>query len=163
MKTSRPPVESRIIRTSVPAWMRVRDVVLTLGAWLLIGYFLREGLFLAYDYLRAPLFELTTATAPDWTDIWSRLRGFVLLAIALVSWITFWSFDSRARLQAAHSPQPPPLPDGSRAMFAGLSEAELAAHRVAKVQTVDIDRSGQFVTLDAEVSLAGRLAGGPGS
>ncbi len=106
MKTGRPPVEPPIIRTRVPAWMQVRDVLLTLGAWLLIGYFLREGLYLAYDYFRAPIFELTTATAPDWGEMWGRLRGFVLLAAALVAWITFWALDSRARLQATHSPQP---------------------------------------------------------
>ena len=145
MKTGRPPVEPPIIRTRVPAWMRVRDVLLTLGAWLLIGYFLREGLYLAYDYFRAPIFELTTATAPDWGEIWGRLRGFVLLAAALVAWITFWALDSRARLQATHSPQPPPLPDRSHAARVGLSEAELAAWRLAKVQTVDIDSARQVI------------------
>ncbi len=145
MKTGRPPVEPPIIRTRVPAWMRVRDVLLTLGAWLLIGYFLREGLYLAYDYFRAPIFELTTATAPDWGEIWGRLRGFVLLAATLVAWLTFWALDSRARLQATHSPQPPPLSDRSHAARVGLSEAELAAWRLAKVQTVDIDPAGQVI------------------
>ena len=139
MKAGRPPVEPPIIRTRVPAWMRIRDVLLTLGAWLLIGYFLREGLHLVYDYLREPMFELTTATAPDWGEIWGRLRGFVLLAAMLVVWITFWALDSRKRLQATHSPQPLPLPDGSHAAHFGLSEAELAARRSAKLQTVDID------------------------
>ena len=142
MKTGRPPVVPPIIRTRVPAWMRVRDVLLTLGAWLLIGYFLREGLYLAYDYFRAPIFELTTVTAPDWGEIWGRLRGFVLLAATLVAWLTFWALDSRARLQATHSPQPPSLPDSSHAARVGLNEAELAAHRLAKVQTVSIDASG---------------------
>jgi hypothetical protein len=143
MKTGRPPVEPPIIRARVPAWMRGRDVLLTLGAWLLIGYFLREGLYLAYDYLRAPIFELTTARAPDWGEIWGRLRGFVLLAVGLVAWITFWAFDSRARLQATHSPQPAPLPDASHGVHFGLTDAELAAWRLAKVQTVDIDPAGQ--------------------
>ena len=145
MTTRRPPVEPPIIRKRVPAWMRARDVLLTLGAWLLIGYFLREGLYLGYDYLRAPIFELTTATAPDWSEIWGRLRGFVLLAATLVAWITFWALDSRARLQATHSPQPSPLPDGSHAARVGLSEAALAAHRLAKVQTVDINPTGKVI------------------
>ena len=139
MTSGRPPVEPPIIRTRLPAWMHVRDVLLTLGAWLLIGYFLREGLYLAYDYFRAPIFELTTATAPDWSEVWGRLRGFVLLAATLVVWLTFWALDSRARLQATHSPQPAPLLDASHAAHFGLTEAELAAGRLAKVQTVDID------------------------
>ena len=139
MTTGRPPVEPPIIRTRLPAWMHVRDVLLTLGAWLLIGYFLREGLYLAYDYVRAPIFELTTAAAPDWSEVWGRLRGFVLIAATLVVWLTFWALDSRARLQATHSPQPAPLLDSSHAAHFGLTEAELAAGRLAKVQTVDID------------------------
>ena len=166
--TSRPPVEPPIIRTRVPAWMRVRDVLLTLGAWLLIGYFLREGLYLAYDYFRAPIFELTTAPAPDWGEIWGRLRGFVLLAATLVTWIAFWALDSRARLQATHSPQPAPLDDYSFAARVGVSEAELAAHRLAKVQTVDIDPAGRVImrvdgriTARAAGSLAGRSATTP--
>jgi poly-beta-1,6-N-acetyl-D-glucosamine biosynthesis protein PgaD len=145
MKIDRLPVELPIIRTRVPAWMQVRDVLLTLGAWLLIGYFLREGLYLAYDYFRAPIFELTTATAPDWADIWGRLRGFVLLAAALVAWIAFWALDSRARLQATHSPQPPPLRDDALATRVGLSDTELAAWRSAKVQTVDLDSAGHVI------------------
>jgi PgaD-like protein len=156
MKARRPPVEPPIIRTRVPAWMQVRDVLLTLGAWLLIGYFLREGLYLAYDYFRAPIFELSTATAPDWSEVWGRLRGFVLLAATLVLWITFWALDSRARLQATHSPQPAPLPDGKHAARFGLGEAELAAGRLAKVQTVDIDPARQVVIrLDGRVRNVG--------
>ena len=145
MMTGRLPVEPPIIRTRIPAWMLIRDVLLTLAAWLLIGYLLRKGLYLAYDYFRAPIFELTTAPAPDWGEIWRRLRGFVMLAAALVAWLTFWAFDSRARLQATHSPQPAPLPDRSHAADFGLSEAELAAGRLAKVQTVDIDPAQQVI------------------
>jgi hypothetical protein len=145
MKSVRPPVESPIIRTRAPTWMQVRDVLMTLGAWLLIGYFLREGLYLAYDYFRAPIFELTTATAPDWGEVWGRLRGFVLLAATLVAWITFWALDSRARLQATHSPQPPPLADSSHAASVGLTETVLTAARLARVQTVDIDPARQVI------------------
>jgi hypothetical protein len=57
--------------------------------------------------------------------------------------LTFWALDSRARLQATHSPQPPPLPDRDHAARVGLSEAELASWRLAKIQTVDIDPAGQ--------------------
>ena len=95
--------------------------------------------------LSAPMFELTTATAPDWGELWRRLRGYVLVAAMLVAWITFWAFDSRARLQATHSPQPAPLPDDSHAARVGVSEAELAAWRLAKVQTVDIDPTGHVI------------------
>jgi hypothetical protein len=146
MKPSRPPTEPPIVYNRIPVLMQVRDVLLTLGAWALIGYLLREGLYLAYDYLRVPIFELTTATAPDWADIWRRLRGFVLFAAALVAWIMFWAFDSRARLRAMQSAQPAPLPDSAHAGRFSLTEAELASARVAKVQTVEIDPARQAIT-----------------
>jgi len=135
--------------------MRIRDVAMTFGAWLLIGYFLREGLYLAYDYFRTPIFELTTATAPDWGEMWGRLRGFVLLAATLVAWITFWALDSRARLQATHSPQPLPLLDSTHAASMGLHETQLAGWRLAKVQTVDINLARR-VTMRQE----GRIGNG---
>jgi len=61
-------------------------------------------------------------------------------------------------LRYANSPQPPSLPDGSYAARVGVSEAELAAHRLAKVQTVDIDPSGHVITrwMDASGTWAGR-------
>ena len=71
-------------------------------------------------------------------------RGlFVMLAAGLVAWITFWAFDSRARLQATHSPQPPPLTDASHAAHFGMTEAELAVARLAKVQILEIDPAGK--------------------
>ena len=88
---------------------------------------------------------MTTATAPDWGEVWGRLRGFVLLAATLVAWITFWALDSRARLQATHSPQPPPLADSSHAASVGLTETELTAARLARVQTVEIDPARQVI------------------
>ncbi len=161
MKTRRPPVEPPLIRTQIPAWMQVRDVLLTLGAWLLVGYLLRNGLYFAYDFFRAPIFELTTATTPDWAELWNRLRGYVLVAAALVTWITFWAFDSRARLQATHSPQPAPLAADSHAARVGLSEAQLAAWRRAKVQTVDIDPQQQVIMrVDGRTTDALRLPPG---
>jgi len=64
-------------------------------------------------------------------------------AAGLVAWITFWAFDSRARLQATHSPQPAPLTDASHAAHFGLTEAELAVARLAKVQILEIDPAGK--------------------
>ena len=54
----------RIRVREVPLWMSIRDVLLTLVAWAIICYFLRRGLYLLYDYLRYPYFELVNAKAP---------------------------------------------------------------------------------------------------
>jgi hypothetical protein len=146
MTRPRPPVVPPIIRSPVPVWILARDILLTIGAWLVIVFSLREALYLVYDYFRAPIFQLTTASAPDWVGIWQRLRGFILLACGLVSWIAFWAFDQRARLRATSSPQPAPLDDGSLAASTGLTPADLPPWRSAKVQTVDLDLTRKILS-----------------
>jgi hypothetical protein len=136
---ARTPVERPIIRSRVPRWMLARDVILTLGAWLIIAYFFHEGLARAYDYFSPPMFQLTRTSPPDWAYRWEKLRGFIAASAVLVLWIAFWAFDSRTRLRASSSPQPAPLEAGEHASRVGLSAEGLDLWRSAKVQTVDID------------------------
>ncbi len=57
--------------------MLARDVILTLGAWLIIAYFFHEGIARAIDYFSPPMFELTRTSPPDWAYRWEKLRGFI--------------------------------------------------------------------------------------
>ena len=98
-----------------------RDVILTLGAWLVIAYFFHEGIARVVDYFSPPMFELTRTSPPDWAYRWEKLRGFVAVAAGLVLWIAFWAFDSRARMRATSSPQPAPLEADAHARRVGLS------------------------------------------
>jgi len=135
----RPPVERPIIRSRVPPWMLARDVILTLGAWMIIAYFFHEGIARAIDYFSPPMFQLTRTSPPDWAYRWVKLRGFITGAAVLVLWIAFWAFDSRTRLRSSSSPQPAPLDAAEHASRVGLSSEDLDRWRSAKVQTVDID------------------------
>jgi hypothetical protein len=121
--------------------MLARDVILTLGAWLVIAYFFREGIARAIDYFSPPMFELTRTSPPDWAYRWEKLRGFVVVAAGLVLWIAFWAFDSRARLRATSSPQPLPLAAEEHARRVGLTESDIDLWRATRIQTVDIDAS----------------------
>jgi len=144
--SARPPVERPIIRSRVPPWMLARDVILTLGAWLIIAYFFHEGIARAYDYFSPPMFELTRTAPPDWAYRWEKLRGFLAAAAGLVLWIAFWGFDSRTRLRASSSPQPAPLDAADHASRVGLTGDDLDMWRSAKIQTVDIDATLHVVS-----------------
>jgi len=138
-------VERPIIRSRVPRWMLARDVILTLGAWLIIAYFFHEGVARAYDYFSPPMFQLTRTSPPDWAYRWEKLRGFIAASAVLVLWIAFWAFDSRTRMRATSSPQPAPLDADAHARRVGLIASDLDVWRSAKIQTVDVD-----ATLHAE-------------
>jgi hypothetical protein len=142
----RPPVEPPIIRSRVPPWMVARDVILTLGAWLIIAYFFHEGIARAFDYFSPPMFELTRTSPPDWAYRWEKLRGFIAASAVLVLWIAFWAFDSRARMRATSSPQPASLEADAHARRVGLSAGDLDLWRSARIQTVDIDTTLQVVS-----------------
>jgi len=119
--------------------MVARDVILTLGAWLVIAYFFHEGIARAYDYFSPPMFELTRTSPPDWAYRWEKLRGFIAAAAVMILWISFWAFDSRARMRATSSPQPAPLEASAHAHRVGLTAGDLELWRSARIQTVDID------------------------
>ena len=146
MSGARPPVERPIIRSRVPRWMLARDVILTLGAWMIIAYFFHEGLARAYDYFSPPMFQLTRTSPPDWAYRWEKLRGFVALAAGLILWIAFWAFDSRARLRTTSSPQPPPLESDAHARRVDLTAGDFDLWRSAKIQIVDIDTALQVIS-----------------
>lgn len=101
-----------IVGANVSAWVRVRDFVLTLLAWGLLAYLMRETLDLANDYLRYPMFEFTNAEPPDWEEIWGRLQSFSNFVAAhdLAAGLA-WALVRGRRMRATTpEPQPPPLP-----------------------------------------------------
>ena len=80
----------------MPRFIRVRDWVLTLLAWLALAFFLRLGLLLLWDYFSHPIFELTRMKAPDWGFVWERLSLFVYMILGVVIWIIAWGVGRRA-------------------------------------------------------------------
>jgi poly-beta-1,6-N-acetyl-D-glucosamine biosynthesis protein PgaD len=136
---------------NVPGWVRLRDVVLTLLAWALLGYLVRETLDLVHDYLRYPAFEFTSATPPDWPALWGRLQPFFYFVAALTVWLLFWSLLRGRRLRAtAPVPQPAPLALGAHAAAFGLDEAALARWTDARVLVVHFDAAGQVSHAEAK-------------
>ncbi len=79
-----PPI---INSDAVSIWIRLRDIVLTVGAWLIIGLTIHNLLWLVFDYLSDPIFQLTTIAPPDWSAIWRKMSGFIYIALGLIAWI----------------------------------------------------------------------------
>jgi len=73
----------------VSIWIRVRDIVLTALAWLLIGFTAHNLVWILFEYLTEPTFHLGIVDQPDWLAIWLKISYFVLTALGLVAWICF--------------------------------------------------------------------------
>jgi poly-beta-1,6-N-acetyl-D-glucosamine biosynthesis protein PgaD len=128
----------------LPAWVRVRDVVLTLLAWLLLAWVLREGLELTIDYLSPPRFQFTNMSPPNLIELAARLSGFLLFIGALVAWLLFWAAVRGHQLRASEPvAQPPGLPLADQAADFALAPQEVAPWQRAKVLVVHFDDSGQ--------------------
>jgi poly-beta-1,6-N-acetyl-D-glucosamine biosynthesis protein PgaD len=128
----------------VPDWVRVRDVVLTLLAWLLLAWVLREGLELTIDYLSPPRFQFTNMSPPNLLELAARLSGFLIFIGALIAWLLFWAAVRGGQLRAsAPVPQPPGLPLAEQAADFALAQETIAPWHQAKVLVVHFDAAGR--------------------
>lgn len=87
-----PPI---ILSNNVPLWARIRDILLTVGAWLIIFFTLHNLIWLIFDYLSDPIFELSNPTPFLWPMIWQKASAFIYIALGLVSWICFLAITRR--------------------------------------------------------------------
>lgn len=126
-----PPV---IPRMRAPWWLRVRDTVLTLVAWLVLLWVLRDALLSLVagvspeaaartaawlESRLSPLFGHLVPVAPR--VFWRELSDFLYAALAFVAWLAVWGWLNRERLQ-----RQPPGP-GAPALRSDPSPAALPA------------------------------------
>ena len=129
-----PPV---INADHVPLWARMRDILLTIGAWLIILFTLHNLLWLIFDYLSDPIFELSTASPPHWHEIWVRLSWYVYCALALVAWICFLAIIRRKIINATKyiKTLPSPVEMNELDITVGVTPAEVDRwHELRSVQ-----------------------------
>lgn len=79
----------------IPVWVKMRDILLTMGAWLIILATFHNLLWVIFDYLSDPIFELSTAAEPQWYEIWQKLASFFGITLGLVLWICFLAISRR--------------------------------------------------------------------
>lgn len=87
-----PPI---INASHISMWVRMRDILLTIGAWFIILFTLHNLLWLIFDYFSDPIFELSTPAPPRWSEIWLKLSWYVYFSLGLVAWICFLAITRR--------------------------------------------------------------------
>ncbi len=128
----------------VPMVIRVRDTVLTLLAWATLVYLLRDSIALAWDYLRAPMFEFTHLEPPDWRALLRQLEPYGRFSAWLIAWLVFWGLVRRKRIRAVPpSEQPPELPVESQASALDLDPGDVERWREWRIAVVEFDDAGR--------------------
>lgn len=71
----------------VPFLVKARDLLLTLIAWGVLIYFMRDLWILLYEFTVDFFLKIDTSNLVDWIKIWSRIAPFFYVALLLVIWI----------------------------------------------------------------------------
>jgi poly-beta-1,6-N-acetyl-D-glucosamine biosynthesis protein PgaD len=128
--------------------MRIRDVALTLLAWLLLGWLLRDALYLAYDYLSSPLFKLSVHH-PDLGPRLERLRIFAAMAAGLVACLVILTLARYRRARRAlPAKQPPRLTIPEQAARLGVEESLVIEARGFKIAVVQVRDDGSISAIE---------------
>jgi len=147
-----------------PWWMRVRDALLTLAAWFVLLWVLRDALLSLLAGVSPEAAERTT----DWLEhrldplfgslvpvhprlFWHALGDYLIAAAGFVAWLVVWAWVNRARLQrqppapgsAEAGNAPPSLPVAEEFAAAGLPEDE-ALWKSSRHLHVQFDTDGRI-------------------
>ena len=145
-----PPI---IASAEAPWSVRVRDFLVTLAAWFVLFYWVYRSGHAVLDYLNYRVSGPATSD-PDWLELRSRIRPFILLSIFGVLWISLWGIFQFRRLRVAKRVTPPaPLPVPDHAASFKLDPAAVARWRETKVAVVVFDAANHIADV-REVSPA---------
>ena len=130
---------------NVPRYIVVRDYVLTLIAWCVFAWMLRNVIALTVDWFSEPFGQLSRLQAPDWANIWLHLRNYVVVGGLLIVWIAFWSVyrSNDLRPQQSGLPQPAPLEPEVLCQRYGVQAQDLAQWQQDSIVTVAVAPDGQ--------------------
>jgi len=135
----------------VAPWIVLRDLVLTAIAWIVIVQSMRYGLYLLYDYFSPPAFEFTRTKLPQFLEIWNPLKGFVLDAVLLVIWLSFWAFYGTRRFRTKPpTPQPSALPVSEHARYLGVNETDVAIWKTYRIAVVHFNADTKIVSVSPQ-------------
>jgi poly-beta-1,6-N-acetyl-D-glucosamine biosynthesis protein PgaD len=133
---------------NIPALILIRDTALTLCAWTVLAYLLRDLIYLTWDYLRYPIFELTTSTPPDWNVLWLQLQPYTRYIAGLTAWLLFWGMVRRKTLSAsAPQPQPTALTPEEHARTLNLNPNDLRSWQTIRNQVAHFDEMGTITKI----------------
>jgi hypothetical protein len=91
-----------IVKTGkLPALMYTRDLAMTLFAWALLFYFMRDLWFLIFEYVEDLFLDIDPSNLFQWKSIWIRIAPFLYIAAILVIWILILSALRRRAIHNA--------------------------------------------------------------
>ena len=132
-----------IVATSQPGWMRVRDGLLTLAMWLLLAIMLETEFELFFGPYLERLGWGAFDNDAEWSIFFRRLRPFVIVTGALVTWLVVSGlFTLQRRRHALLGDPPPPLSLEEQAADAGVDPFVLKAGRDLPNAVVSVEPDG---------------------
>lgn len=139
-----------IIRATSTSWLiSLRDIFITVTAWLTLAYVLHDFWHFLYDYLSDPIFQLTPEQTPDWMEIWRRLSSFVYISGGLVLWITCIAIARKKILTSNQYVHKLPSYEQINRLEVsyGLSPTETVHWRTLRSSLVYVDEDGKIASI----------------
>ena len=153
MKTRVPskPDWPPIIGTGITPFVRLRDTILTVIAWIFVGALLWELFEVLWDYFDEPIFAFSKTHSLSWLGLLHRIGKFALVSLSLVLWLTFWGFVRRKELRRTHDPRPvPALLLSEHASAFGVPPEAIERWRQSQVVLVQFDASNRLENVTAK-------------
>jgi poly-beta-1,6-N-acetyl-D-glucosamine biosynthesis protein PgaD len=136
-----------ICASKVPFWIRARDLILTLLAWILMFYLLRGVAVTILEWMRNEPVLFMARYFESLQEFWFQLRPFARFAAVLMIWIGLWTLW-RYRIFAGtqkFAAQPPDLDLESHSRSRNVPVPILEAWQDQKVVKIDFDEKGELI------------------
>jgi poly-beta-1,6-N-acetyl-D-glucosamine biosynthesis protein PgaD len=153
MKTPAPskPDWPPVIGSGITPFIRLRDTILTVIAWIFVVALLWELLELLWDYFDDPIFALTKTHSLSWLGLLDRIGNFALVSLLLVLWLAFWGFVRRKELRRTNDPRPvPALLLSEHAAAFGVPPEAIERWRQSHVVVVQFDAANRIENVTAK-------------
>jgi poly-beta-1,6-N-acetyl-D-glucosamine biosynthesis protein PgaD len=157
MKTPGPskPDWPPVIGSGITPFIRLRDTILTIIAWIFVVALLWEVLELLWDYFSHPIFAFSKTHSLSWPGLLDRIGNFALVSLLLVLWLTFWGFVRRKELRRTHDPRPvPALLLSEHAAAFGVPPETIERWRQSQVVVVQFDAANRLENVTAKAPAA---------
>jgi poly-beta-1,6-N-acetyl-D-glucosamine biosynthesis protein PgaD len=132
-------------RRGLPAWVLVRDTVITLVAWAVMAFLLRDLIRLAIDYFDYPFFRLTDVAPPDMALVWSKLRPYTEVIVFLMAWLLVSVLVLRRKARGRRiRPQPEALTIAEHADAFGLDRLTVSIWQHQRILVLRLSPEGHL-------------------
>lgn len=122
----------------IPRWVKMRDIFLTIGAWLIILATFHSLIWIIFDYFSDPIFLLSTTATPQWSEIWQKVSRFFYIALGLVSWICFLAISRRKIINSTQYIKTFPSSVQMKELEADLGVSSADIERWHKLPSVEV-------------------------